>query len=265
MTMWRIILFLSIFFIMAVLEIMLPRRILGQKKAPRWFTNFSLVVIDSVLVRLILPVAAIGTASLMQERGQGLFYSLDWPLWLEGIIAFVALDFAIYVQHVASHKIPLFWRLHRVHHSDRDIDVTTALRFHPVEILLSMIFKMILIVLLGPPVMAVLVFEVVLNGGAMFNHANVKLPKWLDRVLRLVIVTPDMHRVHHSTLHVETDSNYGFNLSIWDRLWRTYTDQPRLGHDKMTIGLNQYQDERPNRLSEALLIPFDEDKPGKSD
>ncbi len=260
MTLIRISCFVAIFLAMAALELSRPRRKSSDEKPTRWFTNLSLVLIDAAAVRLLIPIAAVGTASMAQAHGLGLFHLLDWPLWLEGAIAFFVLDFAIYVQHVASHKIPLLWRMHRVHHSDRDIDVTTALRFHPLEILLSMVYKMVLIVLLGAPATAVFVFEIALNGSAMFNHANIRLPGWLDRLLRLLIVTPDMHRVHHSVEHRETDSNYGFNLSVWDRLCRTYIDQPRLGHLGMKIGLGRYRDGRPDRLGRALLIPFDDDK-----
>ncbi|MEM6357192.1 MAG: sterol desaturase family protein, partial [Pseudomonadota bacterium] len=177
-------------------------------------------------------------------------------LWLEVLLVFVVLDFAIWAQHVASHKIPILWRLHRVHHSDRDIDVTTAIRFHPLEIAFSMILKIGLVYALGAPVVAVLLFEVVLNGAAMFNHANLRLPRGLDRWLRFAIVTPDMHRVHHSIDRAEHDANYGFNLSVWDRLFGTYIDQPAGGHEGMTIGLEPHQDEGPTRLGWTLAFPF---------
>ncbi|MBL4599180.1 MAG: sterol desaturase family protein, partial [Rhizobiaceae bacterium] len=168
----------------------------------------------------------------------------------------LVLDFAIWFSHLASHKVPIFWRIHRMHHSDIDIDVTTAIRFHPVEIILSMFWKYLIVLALGAPAASVLVFEIVLNGGALFNHANFKLPLSIDKVLRLLIVTPDMHRVHHSIIRKETDSNYGFNLSIWDRMFGTYIDQPSKGHDEMTIGLKEWQDEKPARLDWILMVPF---------
>ena len=195
-------------------------------------------------------------AEITTANGWGILSWIDWPFWLEVAVAAVLLDMAIYWQHVASHKIPVLWRVHRVHHADRDIDATTGIRFHPVEIVLSMLYKFVVIIALGAPALGVFIFEVLLNGSAMFNHANLKLPAWLDRVLRTLIVTPDMHRVHHSVIHHETDSNYGFNLSIWDRLFGSYIDQPEKGHDGMTIGLNDYQTDNPSRLDWSLLLPF---------
>ena len=209
-------------------------------------------------LRILFPILAVGMAELAAARGWGLFALTDLPVWFEVTAAVVLLDLAIYGQHVASHKVPVLWRVHKVHHADRDIDVTTGLRFHPIEICLSMLYKFVVVIALGAPAFAVFLFEVLLNGTAMFNHSNVKLPGPLDRVVRLLIVTPDMHRVHHSVIHREHDTNYGFNMSIWDRLFRTYTDQPEKGHEGMTIGLEPYQTEKPARLDWSLMLPFKE-------
>lgn len=257
----RILIFAAIFLGMAGWELAQPRRSLVALKGRRWVTNLSIVAIDALAVRLIFPLAAVGFALAAQEAGWGLFNLFEVPAWIAGIASFVILDLAIYAQHVVSHKVPLFWRLHRVHHADRDIDVTTALRFHPIEILLSMLWKAAVIFLIGAPPLAVFIFEAVLNGSAVFNHANARLPLALDRVLRLLIVTPDMHRVHHSVIRGETDSNYGFSLSIWDRLFSTYVPQPSAGHEGMRIGLEQYADDKPTHLIWSLLLPFRSDRP----
>lgn len=252
----RLVVFLGLLTSFAILEYLAPRRQLKPLKPQRWFTNLAIVVIDSIVVRLLFKTAAVGGALWAATNGIGLFNMFDAPYWLAFAISFVVLDFAVWLSHVASHKIPMFWRIHRMHHADVDIDVTTALRFHPIEIVLSMCWKFLIVLLMGAPAAAVLVFEMVLNGGAMFNHSNLRLPLWLDKVVRLVIVTPDMHRVHHSTNRSEHDSNYGFNLSIWDRLFKTYTDQPELGHNEMNIGLEPWQNEKPARLDWSLMVPF---------
>ncbi len=252
----RMTVFGGVLAVMAISEAMLPRKDRTQPRAGRWFTNLGLVVVDTLALRLLFPVLAVGMAEIATANGWGLLAWTDWPLWLEVAIAAILLDMAIYGQHVASHKFPILWRLHRVHHADRDIDATTGIRFHPIEIVLSMLYKFAVIIVLGAPALGVFIFEVLLNGSAMFNHANVRLPLPVDRILRALIVTPDMHRVHHSVIDRETDSNYGFNLSIWDRLFGTYIDQPRDGHDAMTIGLNEYQDNSPSRLDWSLLLPF---------
>ncbi|WP_281019195.1 MULTISPECIES: sterol desaturase family protein [unclassified Minwuia] len=244
---------------MIAAERLAPRRRLTQGLVGRWFRNLSVVVLNTLVLRLsffFLPTLAVGFAFLMAERGIGLFNLVDLPPVLEIVAAVLLLDLAIWAQHVAFHKVPLFWRLHRVHHADMDIDVTTGLRFHPVEIILSMVFKFAVIALLGPAAVAVLLFEVVLNGAAMFNHANLRLPGWLDRLMRRIIVTPDFHRVHHSVIPSETDSNYGFNLTLWDRLFGTLTPQPRAGHDGMEIGLADYREGRRQGLGWMLALPF---------
>jgi len=226
---------------MAVLERLLPKRELRAAVAKRWLTNISITAIASVLIRAMalftVPLAAVAAAVYARSQDFGLLNLVALPAWIEMLIAIVVLDFALWLQHVMSHKLPVLWRLHQMHHADVDIDVTTAIRFHPLEIALSMLWKIIWVLALGPSAVAVILFEVLLNGCAMFNHANLALPGWLDRVLRTVIVTPDMHRVHHSVIQREHDSNYGFNLSICDRLFHTYWAQPEGGHQNMVIGL----------------------------
>ena len=248
--------FIGLFLILAIMEYMAPRRELEHVKAKRWFTNWLIVIIDSFVLRLIFTGAAVGVAIWAEANGYGIFNLIEVPTVISVLVCFIVLDFTIWFAHVASHKIPLLWAVHRMHHSDVDIDVSTAIRFHPIEIILSMVWKMIIVVILGAPAISVLIFEIVLNGAAMFNHSNIKLPLWLDRILRVFIVTPDMHRVHHSIVHQETDSNYGFNLAIWDRLFGTYIDQPEAGHDGMKIGLRDWQDERPTNVLWSLKVPF---------
>jgi len=249
--------FLGIFAGMALWEILAPRRRLLVAKAGRWINNIGLVALNSLVLRLLFPAAAVGMAAFATEHGWGLFNVLVLPGWLSVVLSVVLLDLVIYLQHVMVHAVPALWRLHRVHHADPDIDLTTGARFHPLEIILSMLIKFATIAALGPPVLAVVIFEVVLNGMAMFNHANVRLPLELDRVLRWLLVTPDMHRVHHSVEADETNSNFGFNLSLWDRLMGTYRDQPRKGHLGMQIGVSSLQDASvTTRLPGMLMIPF---------
>lgn len=256
----RLIAFAAIFLSMALYELLSPRlerdELAGALKARRWFTNLSILVISSMLLRVIFPLAAVGTALWAQDKGYGLFHVLDLPVWVAGIIAFAVLDFAVWLEHVASHKFHILWRIHRMHHSDVGFDLTTALRFHPLEIVLSMFWKALVIVALGAPAVAVLIFEIVLNGTAMFNHSNARIPLGIDRWLRLVLVTPDMHRVHHSCDRRETDTNYGFNFPFWDRIFNTYWAQPRRGHTDMDIGLEDYRDRSPVKLGWSLLLPF---------
>lgn len=240
----------------AVLEFLLPRRQLRPIKFKRWTTNILIIIIDSLIVKYLLKAAAIGAAFWAIKNGYGLFNIISVPYWVAFVVSFVVLDFAIWFSHVVSHKVPMFWRIHRMHHSDVDIDASTAIRFHPIEIVLSMLWKFIIVILVGAPVYSVLIFEIVLNGAAIFNHSNTKLPLWMDKILRVLVVTPDMHRVHHSIIREEHDSNYGFNLSIWDRMFNTYTDQPEKGHEGMTIGLPDWQDEQPARIDWTLMVPF---------
>jgi sterol desaturase/sphingolipid hydroxylase (fatty acid hydroxylase superfamily) len=259
-TAFRLVAFFAVFAVMGALELLIPKRRLTAGKARRWLTNLTIVGVDSLLVRLMaslaVPLAAVAAAFYAEQQGFGLFNWTGWPVWLETLLSLAALDFALWLQHLASHKLSLLWRLHQMHHADVDIDVTTAIRFHPIEIGLSMLWKIVWVLALGASPLAVLLFEVILNGAAMFNHANVALPAWLDALLRSVIVTPDMHRVHHSVMRREHDSNYGFNLSIWDRLFSTYTAQPEKGHEGMTIGLAPYQSADPTRITWSLVLPF---------
>lgn len=248
--------FAGVFAAMMIWEILAPRRTPSVSKGYRWANNLGIVVLDSLLLRLLFPAAAVGVALFAETRGWGLFQLPDWPFWLEVALSVILLDFAIWAQHVLFHAVPTLWRLHRMHHTDVDFDVTTGLRFHPIEILLSMIIKAGVIVMLGAPALAVLIFEVLLNATSLFNHGNVRLPRTLDRVLRWVVVTPEMHRVHHSWYPNETNSNFGFNLPWWDRLMGTYRDQPRDGHEAMTIGINQFRERADLRLDRLLIQPF---------
>ena len=242
---------------MSLWELAAPRRRLTVRKAPRWFSNLALVAINSIVARLVAGLSAVAMAALAAERGWGLLNSLDWPSALEIALGVVALDLVIYLQHVMFHAVPVLWRLHQVHHADLDFDVTTGLRFHTIEIVLSMGLKVAAVAALGPAVWSVLLFEVLLNATSMFNHGNVRLPARLDRVLRWLIVTPEMHRVHHSVVVREANSNFGFNLPWWDYLCGTYRDQPAAGHESMTIGVSHLRDERQvDRLHRMLLLPF---------
>ncbi|GAB6052701.1 sterol desaturase family protein [Magnetospira thiophila] len=248
--------FFGVFVFVATAEALFPRRARLLSRWARWPSNLGIVVLDSVLGRLILPLAPLGFAALAADKGWGLMPQLGVPEGLAIVLCVVLLDMAIYFQHVMFHAVPLLWRLHRMHHADTDYDVTTGARFHPIEILLSLGIKLAMIALLGAPVAAVLIFEVALNATAMFNHGNMRLPLGLDRLLRLLIVTPDMHRVHHSVLPVETNSNFGFNLPWWDRIFGTYQAQPQAGHTAMTIGLDQFREPVDQRLDQMLLQPF---------
>ncbi|MGB5760932.1 MAG: sterol desaturase family protein [Sedimenticolaceae bacterium] len=253
----RLSFFLGIFAVMALWELSAPRRALTASKAVRWINNLGLVALNTVILRLLFPAAAVGIAAFAADQGWGLLNYFQTPAWIAIPAAVIAMDFVIWLQHVMVHAIPLLWRLHRVHHADPDYDVTTGARFHPIEIILSMLIKSATILLLGPPIVAVLIFEVLLNATAMFNHGNVRLPTGIDRVLRWFVVTPDMHRVHHSVEDDETNSNFGFNLPWWDRLFGTYRDQPRAGHEGMTIGIHGYRAPREvSWLPGMLMLPF---------
>ncbi|MCW8992916.1 MAG: sterol desaturase family protein, partial [Gammaproteobacteria bacterium] len=249
--------FFGILLLIALWELVAPRRALTVSKALRWSNNLGLVFFNSFLLRLLFPAAAVGMALFASEQGWGIFNYLEVPFWLAVVASVIVMDFIIYLQHVMVHAVPLLWRLHRVHHADLDYDVTTGTRFHPIEIILSMLIKFATIIVLGPPVVAVVIFEVILNGLAMFNHGNIRLPLGLDRMLRRLIVTPDMHRVHHSVEDDEANSNFGFNLSLWDRLFGTYRDQPRAGHQGMTIGIHKFRTPaEASRFDGLLLMPF---------
>ena len=249
--------FFGILVFMAIWEIVSPRRELSVPKAYRWFSNLSIVVINTLVVRILFPAAAVGVAFYATKNEYGLFNNLELNLSIKLLASVILLDMLVYWQHVIFHKVPFLWRIHRMHHADQDIDVTTGSRFHPVEIALSMLIKFTAVLILGIPVVAIIVFEIILNLTAMFNHSNVRLPLSIDKIVRKIIVTPDMHRVHHSVIPKETNSNFGFNLSIWDKLFGTYTEQPQAGHLNMTIGLSEYRDTRISQsLDEMLLIPF---------
>jgi sterol desaturase/sphingolipid hydroxylase (fatty acid hydroxylase superfamily) len=249
--------FLGMFALIGIWEVLAPRRALTVSKALRWTSNLGLVVLNTVVLRLIFPLAGAGLAAFCAENGWGILNHFPVPFWVAIPLAVIAMDFVIWLQHVMFHAVPLLWRLHRVHHADLDYDVTTGARFHPIEIVLSMLIKFATIVVLGPPVVAVVIFEVLLNATAMFNHGNIGLPATVDRVLRWLVVTPDMHRVHHSIEDDETNSNFGFNLPWWDRLFGTYRDQPRAGQTGMTIGIRDYREAHEvDRLDGMLLLPF---------
>ena len=248
--------FLGIFAVMILWEIMAPRRVRSVSRWVRWPNNLAIVACNTLVLRLLVPVAAVGLAGMAEERSWGLLNNVVLPFWLVVLLSVLLLDLAIYLQHIMFHAVPALWRLHRMHHADLDFDVTTGARFHPIEILLSMGIKMAIVVALGPPLVAVLIFEVLLNASSMFNHGNVRIPSKIDRALRWLVVTPDMHRVHHSILARETNSNFGFNLPWWDRLFGTYRAQPTQGHEAMTIGIEQFRTRRDLWLDRLLLQPF---------
>jgi len=254
----RLSVFLGVFVLMAVAETVWPRRKRLHTRLRRWTSNLGIVVLNTLVVRFIFPMAAVSVAVLAENSSWGLFNNLLWPLWVKVILAVVVLDLIIYLQHVLVHAVPALWRLHRMHHTDLDYDVTTGARFHPIEIIFSMVIKLTVVSALGAPPVAVVIFEVLLNATAMFNHANFYLPVGIDRWLRLIVVTPDMHRVHHSIIVQETNSNFGFNLPWWDRLFGTYRDQPAAGHDEMTIGIEQFRNAEDLRLDQMLIQPLRE-------
>ncbi|UCH44751.1 MAG: sterol desaturase family protein [Nitrospiraceae bacterium] len=248
--------FFGVLIIIAIWELLSPRRKLATSKPVRWASNLGIVFIDTALVKLIFPVMAINVAFVAQENSWGLLNNIALPYWVEVAMGVLILDCIIYLQHLMFHAVPLLWRLHMMHHADLDYDVTTGLRFHPIEIIISMVIKMASVAALGASPVTVVLFEIVLNATAMFNHGNIKLPLGLDAVLRLLVVTPDMHRVHHSVTIRETNSNFGFNFPWWDRLFGTYRAQPAAGHEGMTIGLAQFRDPGKNNLFGMLVLPF---------
>jgi sterol desaturase/sphingolipid hydroxylase (fatty acid hydroxylase superfamily) len=252
----RLISFLGVFLLVALAEQVWPRRTLVASKRQRWFCNIAIVAIDSVTARLALPLMPLGMAGIATAKGWGLFNLLAVPRWLEIVMVILILDLVIYLQHRSFHRVPLFWRFHRMHHTDLDLDVSSGNRFHPIEILVSLLIKLAAVAVLGAPAVAVVIFEVALNASSLFNHGNLRIPTSVDSWLRLLIVTPDMHRVHHSIIPGETDSNFGFNLPWWDRMLGTYQDQPREGHIGMIIGLKEFRDEQKLGLGSLLMLPF---------
>ena len=254
----RLITFLGLFGLFALLERISPKKTPEYSVSSRWLTNFSITILNTLLLRALaiaLPFLAVGAAIDANKMGWGLFNILNWPVFLEAFICILLFDFIIWLQHVITHKIPFLWRLHRVHHADVDFDVSTAIRFHPIEIALSMILKIGIVYVLGPVAWAILIFEILLNGSALFNHANLGIPVRLDHWLRYLIVTPDMHRIHHSVKREEHDSNYGFALSIWDRVFGTYSELEQPEKDGIVVGL-EWQDQRPTKLGWSLWLPF---------
>jgi sterol desaturase/sphingolipid hydroxylase (fatty acid hydroxylase superfamily) len=255
-TVIRLAAFGVVFAVMAVWEFLRPRREQAIGRSWRWPNNLGVVVVDTLLVRILFPTTAVGLALVAEARGFGLFNLVALPAWVGVVTSVIILDLAIYLQHVLFHAVPALWRLHRMHHADLEFDLTTGLRFHPIEILLSMVVKLAVVAALGAPALSVLLFEILLNATSTFNHGNVRVPLRLERVLRWLVVTPDMHRVHHSILSRETNSNFGFNLPWWDRLFGTYRAQPAAGHEAMTLGIEQFRDPRELGLGRMLLQPF---------
>jgi sterol desaturase/sphingolipid hydroxylase (fatty acid hydroxylase superfamily) len=248
--------FLGIFALLTVWEIASPRRQLLQLRHFRWFSNLGLMITSSILVRFVFPTAAVGIAILAEEHQWGFLYYLDLPWLVHFGVAFILMDLSIYFQHVMFHSLPLFWRFHRVHHSDLDCDISTGLRFHPFEILISMLIKFLTIAAVGIPVLTVVVFEIILNAASMFTHSNIKIPSKIDSVLRWLVVTPDMHRIHHSINENETNSNFGFFISLWDHIFGTYICQPEAGHLNMQIGLNEFREPKWQNLRWLIYLPF---------
>jgi sterol desaturase/sphingolipid hydroxylase (fatty acid hydroxylase superfamily) len=248
--------FFGIFIVIALVELAVPRRPLSTSKISRWFANIGIVFINAAVLRFLLPAGAVGISVWVAKQGWGVFNTTGWPFWAEVVLSVILLDIVIYLQHVMFHAVPLLWRLHMIHHADLDYDLTTGTRFHPIEIIISMGIKAAAISVLGAPPLGVIVFEILLNGTAMFNHGNFYIPLGVDRILRLVLVTPDMHRVHHSIFPMETNSNFGFCLPWWDRIMGTYRAQPTKGHDGITIGLNQFRDPARLTLPGIIALPF---------
>lgn len=252
----RITFFIAVLAIIGLWEVLSPRQTLNDSKSRRWLSNLSLVFISTVLVRLVLPALPLGAAIFAQERSSGLMYSFRLPPWLAFGLGLLLLDFILYLQHVMFHYLPILWRLHLVHHTDLDLDVTTGIRFHPIEIIISAAIKITAVLLFGLPISAVIFYEVMMNAASMFNHGNIYIPSGTDWLLRLFIVTPDMHRVHHSVIVKETNSNFGNSFSWWDRLLGTYRYQPAEGYQNMTIGLQEFRDAKHLRLPKLLILPF---------
>jgi sterol desaturase/sphingolipid hydroxylase (fatty acid hydroxylase superfamily) len=255
----RLIAVTLVFLVLAAWEIYSPRRLQQLPRRMRWPSNIGVMILNTVLVRLIAPTTVVAVALICEAQGWGLFQILGWPAWVTIPLAVIAMDLAIYLQHVIFHAVPAFWRLHRMHHADQEIDVTTGVRFHPIEILLSFGIKFGVVAALGTPAISVVIFEVLLNATSMFNHSNVTMPVWLDGMLRWIVVTPDMHRVHHSIIVREMNSNFGFNLPWWDRLFGTYRDQPEAGHAGMILGIEQFREPREQHLDRMLTQPFRDD------
>jgi len=253
---WRLSVFIIIFLVMIIWETLIPRRQRNKSTNVRRVNNLGIMFIYTLVVRLVVPLLPVGAAFYAAENSLGLFNIVDLPLMVTAVLTLILFDIAIYFQHRISHSIPIFWRLHRMHHTDTEIDITTGIRFHPIEIVLSLFIKLAIVILLGAPAIAVLIFEVLLSSCALFNHSNVKLPNAVDKALRWIIVTPDMHRVHHSVHREETDSNFGFSVPWWDRIFGTYCAQPKDGHLSMQIGIETFRDNKDSRVDQLLIQPF---------
>lgn len=252
----RLSILLSSLAIMILWELRRPARKLRYPRRLRWYSNFGIVALNAIILRVMMPVLATGSAFWAEQQGWGILHQSSWPTAINIIIAFLLLDMAMYFQHVLVHAVPLFWRFHRMHHADLDIDTSTGLRFHPVEIVVSMALKISFIITIGAPVLAVLLFEISLSSSSIFNHGNVRLPSRLELLVRRLIVTPDMHRIHHSMISEETNSNYGFSLSIWDHMFGTYRAQPVAGHVDMDIGVEHFRSAKDLHLHRMLIQPF---------
>lgn len=248
--------FLAVFAVMVIWETVAPRRRLTSPKRLRWFHNLSLTVLNSLVMRVLFPAAAVGTAFVGELSSWGFFNTFRVPSAPAGLLSLFLLDLTIYTQHFVFHRVPFFWRLHRMHHTDLDIDITTGARFHTIEIIASMVVKISAVIIMGAPAWSVLLFEILLNATSMFNHSNIRIPISVDEFLRKIVVTPDMHRVHHSVIIEETNSNFGFNFPWWDRIFMTYRDQPSLGHEEMVIGLADFRDQKYLTLPWMLAVPF---------
>ena len=248
--------FLGLYALLTIWEISSPKRKLEHARRLRWVSNFGLIIISSILVRFIFPTAAVGIALLVEKNQWGLLYYFDLSVVMHFVIAFILMDLSLYFQHVMFHALPLFWRFHRVHHTDLDFDITTGLRFHPFEMVISILIKFMTITALGVPVLAVVIFEIILNAASMFSHSNIKIISSIERIVRWFIVTPDMHRIHHSVSENETNSNFGFFISVWDRLFGTYTKEPNAGHKDMEIGLHNFRESKWQDLRWLIYLPF---------
>ncbi len=252
----RLSVFIGLLVLLAVAELIAPLASRQISRAKQWVTNISIVIVDTITLRILFPILAVGVASYARENGIGLFNLITVNYWVSFVLSLLLLDVLIYAQHVMMHKVPMLWRLHRMHHTELGLDVTSAIRFHPIEIVISMLIKMLFVLIMGIPVAAVIVFEILLNGLALFNHSNLKLPRWMETILRRIIITPELHWIHHSEIVRETNSNFGFNLCIWDKIFSTYLDKPTFDYPQMRQGLPEFGYEKPLNFIELIISPF---------
>jgi len=260
----RVGVFLAILVLLSGLEFLIPLAKRRLSRPTQWFTNLVIVLLDNLTLKIVFPLLAAGVAKYANDNGYGLFNIISAPYWVSFVLSLILLDLLIYTQHVMMHRIPILWRFHRMHHTELGLDATSALRFHPIEIIISMLIKMEFVLIMGIPVAAVIIFEVLLNGLALFNHSNIKLPEIIEKPLRRIIITPEIHWIHHSELPFETNSNYGFNLSLWDRLFSTYIDKPKQSYKELRQGLHEFGFKEPLNVLELLVSPFKE-YPAKGD